>query len=520
MSVTEDKRMVPHGWQPSRHERELQEVMDRRRKDWRFGHVIYQVIVDRFVPSARLDTKRAEYSEPRRLMSWDDLPSRGRYLHDVHITEGQLEFWGGDLESLQTKIEYLKELGIDVVYLNPIFWAFSNHKYDGNDYFRVDPQYGDAAELKALANDIHDKGMRLILDGVFNHVGRRSPLFQTALNDPDSKEAGFFYIGDEYRNGHRGWRNGANLPELNLENPEVRDLVHNGEQSAVRYYLRDVGIDGWRLDVAPDIGPAFLAEITDAAHETREDSVVIGECWNWPEEWLHCLDGVMNMHLRELLLALVQGRLSARRFNETLGRMLSECDTEGLLRSHVVLDNHDTPRLPHSVPDGPLRRLLKLLQFTLPGCPVVYYGSEVDMSGGPDPENRAPMRWDLVDDSNTELRFVRDLIRLRDNNPALRFGDCRTIDGDQLVAFLRMTDRAAESLIIVVNVHPQEVEELVQVRHSRLMDAAPLECLLTGERISMHSGTATLKVPGRSARVFRSIDRGSGPDYSMFKRVL
>lgn len=520
MNVVHEKRMVPHGWQPSAHELALQTIMDARRADWRIGHVVYQVIVDRFVPSADLDAKRAHYAAPRRLKGWDELPAKGQYLPQDNITEGQLEFWGGDLASTISRLDYLKALGVDVLYLNPIFWAFSNHKYDGNDYMKIDPQYGDEADLRCLVAELRARGMRLMLDGVFNHVGRRSPLFERAISDPGSPEADYFYIGSQYRNGHRGWRNVANLPELNLENPEVRKLVHEGEQSAVQHYLRDVGIDGWRLDVAPDIGPAFLAEITKAAHAARPGSAVIGECWNWPEEWLHSLDGVMNMHLRELMLALVQGRLSSARFSRAFERMVTECDAEGLLRTHTVLDNHDTPRLAWSVPEESMRRLLRVMQFAAPGCPVVYYGSELGMDGGPDPENRAPMRWELDRPDNEELAFVRRLVELRRENAALRVGDTRVLDADRLVAFLRMTDRAAETLLVALNFSSSEVEEIVQVRNSRLMDALPLECLLSGERTVMHSGTATLKLPPRTARIFRTIDRGTGPDYSMFKRVL
>jgi glycosidase len=494
--------------------------MAERRADWRVGGIVYQAIVDRFAPSLRLDDKRALYDEPRRLRPWNEQPHRGHRIEELGLTEGQLEFWGGDLESLRARLDHLETLGVRCLYLNPIFEAFTNHKYDASDYFRVDPQYGTNAELRALADDLHARGMRLMLDGVFNHMGRHAPMFQRALAHPASREAEFFHIGEQFHHGWRGWRNGANLPELNVENPAVRAMLYDEPDSVLRHYLREADIDGWRLDVAPDLGLGVLEEITRAAHDEKPTSCIIGECWNYPADWLRVQDGILLMHVRELLLALARGRFSPAAFGRALGRLLAECPYEGLLRSHLVLDNHDTPRLMHEVPDAAMRRLLRVLQFTLPGCPTIYYGSEVGMDGGADPLCRGPMRWDLVNDANEELALVRRLAHLREKNAALVVGDCMVLDAERLVAFLRTTEHAVETLLVVANPSEETVTELVPVRHSLWMDAAPIECLLTGERMTLHSGTALVSLPPCGVHVFRSVDRGRGPNYSMFKRVL
>jgi cyclomaltodextrinase len=490
-----------------------------RRADWRYGHTLYQIFVDRFVPSRRLDAKRKHYAPPRVLRPWSDDPGHGKFLDDVRNHEGELQFWGGDFDSLTTKLDYLQELGVDMVYLNPVFEAFTNHKYDGMDYFAIDPQYGTKNELKELADDLHARGMRLMLDGVFNHMGRRAPAFQRALASETAPERHWFYFGEEHKNGYRGWRNVANLPEINLENPAVRAMAIEGDDSAVVHYLRDVGIDGWRLDVGPDVGFEYLATITRESHRVRPDSVVIGECWNYPEEWLHAMDGTMNMHARAVLLAMIEGRMSVNHTARAFDRMIADCGTEGLLRSHLVLDNHDLPRIATVLKTRGEQVVARILQFTLAGCPVVYYGSEFGMLGGADPTNRGPMRWELESDDNEELQLVRTLIRLRKENDALRIGDIRMLETERLFAFLRRTDHARESILVIANPSDKAVTEFIPVRDSRWMDAAPVRCLLSGARLTLHCGIVEASVPPHSVQVFRTEDRGSSAGYSMFKRV-
>ncbi len=492
---------------------------DARRADWRCGHVVYQVFVDRFAPSRRLEAKRGLYAPPRVLRPWEEDPGHGRFLDEVQNHEGELQFWGGDLDSLASRLDYLQDLGVDLLYLNPIFEAFTNHKYDANDYFGIDPQYGTKEELRRLADGLHARGMRLMLDGVFNHMGRRSPLFQRARGDARAPERALFVFGDEMRHGYRGWRNVANLPEVNLEDARARAMTIEGPDSAVVHYLRDVGIDGWRLDVAPDLGFSWLARITEQAHRAKPGSAVIGECWNYPEDWLHCMDGTMNMHARAVLLAMLEGRMPPGHAARCLARMAADAPEEGLLRSHTVLDNHDLPRIATALPDRAGQVMARVLQFTLPGCPVIYYGSELGMKGGADPTNRGPMRWELATGDNEELALVRSLVRLRREAPALRVGDFRVLETERLFAFLRRTDRARETMLVVANPSPDEVTEWFPVRDSRWMDAAPVKCLLSGARLALHCGLVEARIPGRSVQVFRTEDQGQSPGYSMFKRV-
>ena len=377
-------------------------VFEARERDWRNGAVVYQVLVDRFAPPADLEAKRALYPPPKRLRTWSELPKAGRYLDTAKLWSHELDFWGGDLPSLAGRLDYVQHLGADVLYLNPIDLAYTNHKYDTLDYRQVSPEYGTRADVDALAADLHRRGMRLVLDGVFNHMGRNAPIFRQAEADAHSRYRDWFFFGPEYPGGARGWGGVANLPELKLENPQVRAFLWGAEDSVVRSWLRE-GIDGWRLDVAYDIGMPFLDELTRAAHAQKPGSLVVGEIANYPAQWFPAVDGVLNFALRQILLRTAAGDIDAPTASRMIRRMIEDAGIEHMLQSWTYLDNHDTERLATALPDPKARHIAQVLQFTLPGSPNLYYGSELDMSGAGDPEMRAPMRWDLVRDEPAPL---------------------------------------------------------------------------------------------------------------------
>ncbi len=471
-----------------------------RAMDWRNGAVVYQILLDRFAPSDRLKAKSRLYRDPRKLMRWNEVPSKGSYVEKAGVWSHELQFWGGDFDSLGNNLEYIEGLGIDVVYLNPIFESLTNHKYDAWDYHKIDPVYGDRKDLKVLSDRLHSKGMKLVLDGVFNHMGRRSPIFLDAQKNPKSRWRGFFKFPKADASDYVGWMDVANLPELNMDNPEVRDYIYAKPDSVVQSYLRNEGIDGWRLDVAFDLGFQVLSDLTSKAHSAKPGSVVIGEIWNYPEEWHPSVDGVMNMHGRSILFRMLQGKVSARTAAEMWDTMIADAGMDHILKTWLVLDNHDTPRLATTFPEQWKQRMLRILQFTLPGSPCLYYGSEVGMEGGEDPEQRAPMRWDLVKESNPMLDLHRRLIGFRKEHPALRYGDFRRLPCDKLFAFLRRTNSARDTVVVLANPTDHEVQDFVQLRDSKLQDVTMLRDSLT-EFYPLGKRPAGLK-PVFSATVF------------------
>jgi glycosidase len=505
------------------------DVYARREADWRNGPVVYQVWVDRFAPPADPTAKAALYSAPKTLRRWDELPAHGSYLPDVKVWSHEIDFWGGDFASLRTRLDHVQQLGVDVLYLNPIHLATTNHKYDALDYQAVSPEYGTRDDVKDLAQDLHGRGMKLVLDGVFNHMGRNSPKFQSAQADEHSPYRDWFFIGPQYAatGDARVWWGAVNLPELNLENSTVRDHVFAGRDSVIRAWLRD-GVDGWRLDTAYEFGRPLLTDMTRAAHAEKPGSLMVGEIVNYPAGWIGAdgpLDGVMNFTLRVIMLKLAQREITPATAQRMIERMVLDVGIEPLLKSWTMLDNHDLPRLASRVPDVRQRRFAQVLQFTLPGAPNLWQGGELDMVGDGDPEQRAPMRWDLVEQGHPALTFTRELISLRKTHRALRLGDLRTVVAQDLLAFERHTDRSLESVFVFANPADHDVTETVLITNPLLMNATGMRDLLpvpgldaNGPRPQLDAAVLRVTVPAGAVRVMQPVfEPLSG--YTPYKRV-
>jgi glycosidase len=499
-----------------------------RRSDWRNGAVVYQILVDRFVPPDDLDRRRHLYPAPKKLRRWNEQPTKGVYVKEVEVWSHEIEFWGGSLAGLLTRMDYLQDLGVNVIYLNPIHKAYTNHKYDAQDYFEVSPEFGTRADVKALADAAHSRGMKVVLDGVLNHMGRTSPYFQEAMTSATSPWREWYNIGPEYALGYRAWVNVPNLPEVNLESEAVRRRLWKDPDSVIQGYLRNEGVDGWRLDVAFDIGFRWLEELTRHAHLAKPGSVVIGEIWNYPEEWSPAVDGVMNMTMRELLLALCRGSLDPVVAGRHLERMVADAGLEPILKAWLILDNHDTPRLANLLAEPWQRRMAQALQFTLPGSPCVYYGVEAGMTGGEDPANRGPMDWDKAKPGHPDFDFVSGLIKMRRFGDALRVGDFRLLDTRGALAFLRQTDRVEDLRLVVANPTDKPITELLLLRDSKIMSYGrfvdilpPVSCnpVAKPAEVTTMAGTLTVEIPPRTIRVFAPVVP-SGPEYTPYKRVL
>lgn len=497
------------------------DIFAAREQDWRNGAVVYQVLVDRFAPSARLDAKRALYPAPKVLREWSETPRRGAYLPTARLNSQELEFWGGDFASLRTRLDHIQGLGADALYLNPIHLAYTNHKYDALDFQQISPEFGDRADFRALAAEAHDRGLKVVLDGVFNHMGRNAPIFQDALSNPNSVWREWFAIGDQYEGGARVWTGFQNLPELNLDHPAVRAHLYESTDSVVRSFLRD-GADGWRLDTAYELGYDYLRDLTHAAHTEKADALIVGEIVNYPDRWLRAIDAVMNFSLRHIIRGAVLGEIAPATAGRMLDRMVRDSGIEPLLKSWLVIDNHDIPRIATQFPKVAQRRLVQALQFTLPGAPNVYYGSEVGMTGGEDPENRGPMRWDQVNADNPELAWIKTLIALRKTQRALRVGDFRLVESERLLAFERHTERALDTVVVLVNPASVAVTDRLMVANADLMDDTPMIDVLgpvdAPPVTTFGAAFMTVTVPPETAYVLVPREKPRG-GYSRYKRV-
>jgi glycosidase len=466
----------------------------KRLEDWRLGAVVYQVIVDRFAESLDIDKKISKglYDFPRELKSWNVLPKATPFNPHTQYHDHELTFYGGDLKSLRQKLEYIKSLGVDVLYLNPIVEALSNHKYDATDYLTISEEYGSEEDLKALIDHVHHHNMKIMLDGVFNHLGIHSTLYKNAMRSETHPSRKFFDFNPNYPKGVRLWANVDSLPELQLEEEVVQNYIYKTKDSVVQKYVA-LGVDGWRLDVAFDLGYYYLSEITKYSHQVNPKSMVIGEVHNYPSKWAHRMDGVMNFTFRALAIKLIKGEQTPKVIQEMIQQVIKDTGIEKMLSSWMIIDNHDMPRLTHVFDTVETQRLAFVLLFTLPGSPNLYYGTELGMEGGGDPENRRPMAWHLDREDNPYQTFVKTLINLRQSYPSLKVGDYHPLMSQSIFAFIRKGSHIREDIYVFMNVCKHSVSDILLIDDPDLMNYATFD-VLSGEIPHIHVTAGVMEV--------------------------
>jgi alpha-glucosidase len=477
------------------------------------GQVIYQIFPERFAIGGGLTSGQKLASTAY------DLPGARRCAWDGELPPGSNTFCGGDLPGVAEKLDYLQDLGVTTVYLTPVFRSPSNHKYDAVDLLEVDPMFGGAPALEGLLADLHGRGMKLMLDAVLNHVSARHPWYLAArAGDPEYRD--FFAFGADGQ--CPGWQDHASMPELDLANPRVRDRLYRDPASPVQHWLAR-GIDGWRFDTAQDLGLAVAAELALSVGARFPMAWLVGEVCGYGAAWASArpgFHGVMNYHLRTALLSWLRGEISTPHLHAALGDLREGYGLRGLLGSWNLLSNHDAPRLASVLGDPAKVRLAFLAQMTLPGVPVIYYGDEVGLEGGADPDNRRPMPWDEARWDRGLRAWVKALVAVRQASPALRHGDIRLLgdrlEGDALV-FLRHTDQPGEAALVVVNRSGRPLRAKLLVPWSHWYDSVPLRDALGGApdtRVEM--GAVWLEVAPWSGAVYQAFEPFER--YRFFKR--
>ena len=428
--------------------------------EWIYDAISYQIFPDRFYNGNPAN-------DPPGIRPWGEAPAR----------EG---FFGGDLEGILAKIPYLKFLGINSLWLNPIFASPSNHRYNTSDYLAIDPALGDKPILRRLVESLHGAGVHLILDGVFNHTGTDFFAFKDVVTHGASSpyHDWYYFQGFPVSSGPKPnyacWWDIPSLPKLKVTNPEVRNyLLEVGT-----YWLREAGTDGWRLDVPNEVEPSFWQEFRQQVKKTNPQAYIVGEIWQDARSWLQgrYFDGVMNYPFRDLVLAYFARReISISTLDLMLSRIRLRYPEEANFALLNLLGSHDTARVITAFQKGltsvpghtgsyteavaHLRPAL-ILQFTYPGVPSVYYGDEVGMTGGPDPDCRRTMPWEPGNWDQDLLAFYRRLIALRRQLPPLRRGFFQPLlTDDQTEIYVYARRLAGEKVIIFLNAGdlPQDV---------------------------------------------------------------
>ena len=442
-----------------------------RTPGWFGAGVTYQIFPDRF---CRLSVPDPDGLVGRRWVhqDWDDTPE---WRPDPDGEIRNRDFFGGSLAGITSKLDDLKALGVTTLYLCPIFESASNHRYNTADYTKIDPMLGSEDDFRALCAQVKERGMRVILDGVFNHTGSQSVYFNAdgwypTLGAAQSQDSPWYswYRFLHWPDSYDSWWGIHTLPAVEESAPSYVDFIIDGENSIIRRWLR-AGASGWRLDVADELPDWFLVKIRAAMEETAPDSVLIGEVWedgsnkiSYSQRRQYLLGseihGLMNYPFRTALLAYLRGG-DADDFREAMETLRENYPPAAFYSAMNFLGTHDTPRIltllgtdhtPESKADRADYRLLpwersraaaklrlaSLVLFTFPGSPMIYYGDEAGMEGFEDPLNRGTYPWGHED--RDLLAWFSRLGALRNGYPVLQTGALRWLcTAGPLLAFAR-----------------------------------------------------------------------------------
>lgn len=433
---------------------------DFKTPDWFKDAIVYQIFPDRFSKESMDGLKNTDRQGiiPRQ---WEETP----YYKAEQFGEQYLanDFFGGSLVGIINKLDYLKELGITAIYLNPIFEAFSNHRYDVGDYERVDPILGTNDDFKRLCQEAKGRGIRIILDGVFSHTGSNSRYFNKegtypSLGAYQSKDSPYYswYSFKNHPDDYEAWWGIKTLPHTRELEPSFMDYILTSDKAIVKRWL-DYGGSGWRLDVADELPPEFLRALRKAVKEKMPEAVIIGEVWEDATNKLSYgklreyllgekLDSVMNYPLRGAIIDFACKRIDAAGFAMRLMSLYENYPREAFYSLLNFLSSHDVARIITLLADCQLPEDLTkdekavfrlnraqldlakkrlgnalLLLMTLPGVPCIYYGDEVGMEGYEDPFNRRTFPWQALDE--TILSLYKRMIKLRKDNRVLVTGE-------------------------------------------------------------------------------------------------
>ncbi|MDY7022343.1 MAG: glycoside hydrolase family 13 protein [Cyanobacteriota bacterium] len=476
--------------------------MDIQTPDWVKHAVFYQIFPDRF---AKSEKSQNQFLMAPNWEAWDAPPTPQGYK-------------GGDLWGVIEKLDYIQDLGINAIYFTPIFQSACNHRYHTHDYYLVDPLLGGNQALKELLDAAHQRNIKVVLDGVFNHASRGFFFFNDILeNGPYSPWLNWFkiidwplsaYDGDKPAN-YVGWAGNRALPQLNHDNPEVREYI----MKVAEYWLK-FGIDGWRLDVPFEVKtPGFWQEFRQRVKAVNSEAYIVGEVWTDSRQWLDGtqFDAVMNYLFTGPTIAFT-GRekvrmelveepsyypyppISASEYAVQMQELLNLYPWEIQLTQLNLLDSHDTARLLSIVQEDKVSvELATLLLLTFPGAPSIYYGDEISLPGELDPDSRRAFPAEQAWNQET-LNYHKKLIAIRHQHPALRTGGYDVLFAEGLVyVFARILED--EEVIVAVNSETESAQITVQAGR---LKSRPNTVLYGNVELSWEGENLKLTIPERS----------------------
>lgn len=410
--------------------------------EWATNKVVYQIFPSRFCTSKDV-TKEEWYKAPI------------NYNDDIK----------GDLKGLISRLEHIKALGVDVLYVTPIFMADTCHKYDTIDYYTIDPSFGTKDDLKELVKKAHAMGMRVLLDAVFNHTGTKFFAFADLLEKQEESKFKDWYYVDEFP---IHWGNGGKpsfktfayfggMPKLNLGNQEVQDYC----LEVAKYWIKECDIDGWRLDVGDEVPHAFWKRFRREIKAVKEDALIVGEVWYYANDFLEGdeWDTVMSYPFYGAVMDLVAHEgITVSEFVNRIGFMKGNLHKKIYPLMFNLIDSHDTPRFLHSAGHClDKQKLAAAFQLLSPGMPMIYYGDEFAMEGAQDPDNRRGMYWDENYQNKDMFIWYQKLISIRKEHRVICEGKISTLKTDDIMKTIELTKvNEQETVTVIFNCSREE----------------------------------------------------------------
>ena len=429
---------------------------------WFEEGVLYHIFVDRFNKTGKIhNPKKNSFM----YANWEDTPM---YIKNSEGEIARWDFHGGNLKGIISKLNYLKSLGISIIYLSPIFEAQSNHKYDTGNYKAIDPMFGDEEIFKELIEEAKEKGMSIILDGVFSHTGDDSIYFNKygnydSLGAYQSKESKYssWYNFKNYPNEYDCWWGVKSMPNVNENEESYMDYIIRDKDSVINKWM-NYGVKGWRLDVVDELPNKFLDELRKETLKANNESILIGEVWedasnkisyNERRKYLlgNQLNGVTGYVYKNIILDFLTYKInSSDVYNKFM--TIKENYPKYAFKSNLnLLGTHDTPRILTELnEDKELLNLAVAIQMTFEGVPYVYYGDEAGMTGGKDPDNRKTYPWKNED--KELIAFYKKMIKDRNNNEVLSRGDTTflNLENEDVFAYIRHMENSQENEVLVI----------------------------------------------------------------------
>lgn len=404
--------------------------------EWAANKVVYQIFPSRYAASQPVD-KELWYKAPI------------TFTDNLH----------GDIRGIIDHLDYIRDLGIDVIYLTPIFKSDSCHKYDTIDYYQIDPSFGTAEDLRELVQKAHQYGIKVVLDAVFNHTGRDFFAFKDILENKEKSKYLDWYFIDKFpldnESGQApnfkcfGYYSG--MPKLNLKNPEVEKYVTD----VACYWLKECDIDGWRMDVGDEISHYFWKHFRRAVKAVKKDALIIGEIWHYAGDFLEGdeWDTVMNYPFYlNLIDLLADEKIDVSRFIQNLGYMKGRLNKKCYPLMWNLIDSHDTARFLHLCNNKQKQHLAAAFQLLMPGMPMIYYGDELAMPGANDPDCRRGMYWDEEYRDNEMLEWYKRLIQVRRTHACIVEGElAETITRDEDGTIVLIRKNTEETVALIFN---------------------------------------------------------------------